>query len=75
MELSEQWINTVYNITEKKNKLEILLNIHQLKELEVDTELVSNLANLSKNCNNYSQFVEKANAFLVDSYSKKKKTY
>ena len=70
MELSEQWINTVYNFTEKKNKLEILLNIHQLKELEVDTELVSNLATLSKICNNYSQFVEEANAFLVDSYSK-----
>ena len=29
--------NTVYNITEKNNKLKILLNDQQLKSLNVDT--------------------------------------
>ena len=34
--------NTVYNITEKNNKLEILLT-KQLEELGVDTEIVPNI--------------------------------
>ena len=47
--LPEKWMmgvtslevyNTVYNITEKNNKLQILLTKQQLEEHRVDTELV-----------------------------------
>ena len=38
--------NTVYNITEKNNKLKILLTKQQLEEQRVDTELVPNIKNL-----------------------------
>ena len=46
--LNEKWImgvtslevyNTVYNITNSNNKLEIVLNDQQLKELKLDSEL------------------------------------
>ena len=49
LELPEQWMmgvtslekyNTVYNITEKNNKLKILLRKDQLDPIGLDTELV-----------------------------------
>ena len=52
LELPEKWMmgvtslevyNTVYNITEKNNKLKILLKDEQLKSLNVDTQLVMNV--------------------------------
>ena len=52
LELPEKWMmgvtslevyNTVYNITEKKNKLEILPAKQQLEKHRVDTELVPNI--------------------------------
>ena len=57
LELPEQWMmgvtslevyNTVYNITEKNNKLKILLKDEQLKSLNVDTQLVMNVVYLYK---------------------------
>ena len=52
LELPEKWMmgvtslevyNTVYNITEKNNKLESHLTKQQLEEHKVDTELVPNM--------------------------------
>ena len=57
LDLPEQWMmeitslevyNTVYNITEKNNKLKILLNDQQLKSLNIDTQLVMNVEYLFK---------------------------
>ena len=57
LDLPEQWMmrvtslevyNTVYNITEKNNKLKILLEDEQLKSLNVDTQLVMNVEYLYK---------------------------
>ena len=60
--------NTVYNITEKNNKLQILLNDEQLKPLNVDTQLVLNVEYLYKISD-----IKKINTFMVDSYSENKK--
>ena len=77
LDLPEQWMmgvtslevyKTVYNITEKNNKLKILLKDEQLKSLNVDTQLVMNVEYLYKISN-----VEKINTVMVDSYSKNKK--
>ena len=55
LKLPEKWMmgvtslevyNTVYNITEKNNKLENLPSKQQLEEHRVDTELVPNIKNL-----------------------------
>ena len=52
LELPEKWMmgvtslevyNTVFNITEKNNKLDILKTKQQLEEHRVDTELVPNI--------------------------------
>ena len=78
LDLPEQWMmgvaslevyNTVYNITEKNNRLKILLKDEQLKSLNVDTQLVMNVEYLYKAFDN----IEKINYFIVDSYSKNKK--
>ena len=48
--------NIVYNNTQKKNKLEILLKDEQLKSLNIDTQLVMNGEYLYKTSGN----IEKA---------------
>ena len=77
LELPEKWMmgvtslevyNTVYNITEKNNKLKILLKDEQLKSLNVDIQLVMNVEYFYKISD-----VKKINNFIVDSYSKNKK--
>ena len=83
LELPEQWMmgvtslevyNTVYNITEKNNKLKILLKDEQLKSLNVDTQLVMNVEYLYKISDMQSTSgIEKIHNFIVDSYSKNKK--
>ena len=60
--------NTVYNITDKNNKLKILLKDEQLKSLNVDTQLVMNVEYLYKISD-----VKKINTFMADSYTKNKK--
>ena len=63
--------NTIYNITEKNNTLEILLTKQKLEEHGIDTELVPN----RKNCMNLSDdlYIEKTYTFITNSYSRKKK--
>ena len=83
LDLPEQWMmgvtslevyNTVYNITEKNNKLKILLKDEQLKSLNVDTQLVMNVKYLYKLSDMQSTSgIGKINNFIVDSYSKNKK--
>ena len=67
--------NTVYNITEKNNKLQILLKYKQLHALELDTGVVPNIKLLFEtydfeNNKLYYEFIEKANIFLTTSYKK-----
>ena len=78
--LNEKWMmgvtslevyNTVYNITNSNNKIEIILNEQQLEEHRVDTELVSNIRKLYETSDD--KFIEKTNTLITDSYSKKKK--
>ena len=54
LQLNEKWMlgvtslevyETVYNITEKKNKLQYLLKYEQLDALEFDTGVVPNIKN------------------------------
>ena len=87
--LPEKWMmgvtslevyNTVYNITEKNNKLQIILNDQQFKELNLDSGLLLFVEDLyvtyfSKpyTPSEYNEFVEKANKLITNSYSKKKK--
>ena len=68
--------NTVYNITEKNNKLQILLKFKQLDALELDTGVVPNIKNLYEtydleNDKLYYEFIEKAKIFLTASYKKR----
>ena len=78
LELPEKWTmgvtslevyNTVYNITEKNNKLEILLTKQQREERRVDTELVPNIKNFYEASDD--KFIEKTNALITNSYTKK----
>ena len=78
--LPEKWMmgvtnlevyNTVYNITEKNNKLEILLTKQQLEEHRVDTELVPKIKDLYETSDD--KFIEKTNTLITKSYTKKKK--
>ena len=80
LELPEKWMmgvtslevyNTVYSITEKNNKLEILLTKQQLEEQRVDTELVPKIKNSYEASDD--KFIEKTNALITNSYTKKKK--
>ena len=80
----EQWMmgvtslevyNTVNNITEKNNKLQILLKYEQLDALEFDTGVVPNIKKLFEtyaleNNKLYYEFLEKANIFSTTSYKK-----
>ena len=87
--LNEKWMmgvtslevyNTVYNITEKNNKLQIILNDQQLKELNLDSGLILFVEDLYVTYfgkpytpSEYNEFVEKANKLITNSYSKKNK--
>ena len=87
--LNEKWMmgvtslevyNTVYNITEKNNKLQIILNDQQLKELNFDSGLILFVEDLyvtyfgkPYTLSEYNEFVEKANKLITNSYSKKNK--
>ena len=83
LDLPEQWMmgvtslevyNTVYNITEKNNKLKILLRKDQLDILELDTELVKKVEYLYKTSDNKGiSNIEKINKLIVDNYKNKKK--
>ena len=80
--LNEKWMmgvkslevyNTVYNITNSNNKLEIVLNDQQLDALEFDTGVVSNIKKLYEtydleNNKLYYEIIEKANIYLLTSY-------
>ena len=75
--LNEKWMmgvtslevyNTVYNITNSNNKLQIILNDRQLDALEFDTGVVPNIKKLFEtydleNNKLYYEFIEKANIF------------
>ena len=55
--------NTVYNITEKYNKLQMFLKFEQLDALELDTGVVSNIKKLYETCDLenkklYYEFIE-----------------
>ena len=72
--------NTVYNITEKNNKLQIILNDQQLKELNLDSGLILFVEDLYVTFfgkpytpSEYNEIVEKANKLITNSYSKKNK--
>ena len=86
LQLNEKWMmgvtslevyNTVYKITEKNNKLQILLKYDQLDALEFDTGVVPNIKKLyetydSENNKLYYEFIEKANIILLTSYKKRR---
>ena len=78
LNLEEKWMmgvtslevyNTLYNITEKNNKLQILLRYEQFDALEFDTGVVLNIKKkLYETCDLendklYYEFIEKANIF------------
>ena len=86
LQLIEKWImgvtslevyNTVYNITNTNNKQEIVLNDQQLKELNLDSELLVFVEDLFKyyfvKPYKYNEFIKKVNKLITNSYSKKKK--
>ena len=65
--------NTVYNITNSYNKLEIVLNDQQLKERNLDSELLVFVEDLYKSYfvkpYKYSEFIEKVSKLITNSYS------
>ena len=69
--------NTVYNITNSNNKLEIVLNDQQLKELNLVSELLVFVEDLYKayfvKPFKYNEIIEKVDKLITKSYSKKKK--
>ena len=86
LELPEKWMmgvtslevyNTVNNITNSNIKLEIVLNDQQLKEFNLDCELLVFVGDLYKSYfvkpYKYNEFIEKINKLITNSYSKKKK--
>ena len=62
---------TVYNTSPVNSKLGILLKEQQLKSYNIDTQLAMNVECLYKTSD--KDFVEKANKFATDRYSKNKK--
>ena len=84
LNLVEKWMmgvtslevyNIVYNITEKNNKLQILLKYEQLEALEFDTGVVVNIKKLYEtydleNNKLYYELIEKANIFSTTSFKK-----
>ena len=84
--LNEKWMmgvtslevyNTVYNITNSNNKLQIILNDRQLDALEFDTGVVPNIKKLFETYNLennklYYEFIEKANIYLLTSFKKRR---
>ena len=86
LNLNEQWMmgvtrlevyNTVYNITNSNNKLEMILNDQQLEELNLDSELLMFVEDSYKSYfvkpYKYSEFIEKGNKLITNSYSKNMK--
>ena len=86
LQLNEKWMmgvtklevyNTVCNITNSDNKLEIVLNDQQLKELNLDSELLVFVEDLYKSYfvkpYKYSEYSGKVIKFITNSYSIKKK--
>ena len=86
LQLNEIWMmgvtslevyNTVYNITNSNNKLEMVLNDQQLKELNLDSELLVFVEDFCKSYfvkpNKNNGFIEKVNKLITNSYFKKKK--
>ena len=71
--------NTVCNITEKNNKFEIRLTLQDVKPLNVDTGLLTNVYDYFRKFHgtstqaSYNDYVEKINKLMFDSYSKDKK--
>ena len=86
LQLNEKWMigvtclevyNTVYNITEKNNKLQILLKYEQLDALEFDTGVVPHIKKLYEtydleNNKLYYELIEKANIFSTTSLKKRR---
>ena len=79
LHLNEKWMmgvtslevyNTVYNVIEKINKLEILLT-KQLEKHRIDTELVTNIKSLYETSDD--KFIKKTNKLITNNYSEKKK--
>ena len=69
--------NTVYNITNSNNKLEIVLNDQQLEELNLESELLLFVEDLYKSLfvkpYKYSEFIEKVRKLITNNFFKKKK--
>ena len=82
LELPEKWMmgvtslevyNTVFNITEKNNKLKILLRKDQLDTLGLDIGLVKKVEYLYKTSDNEGiSNIEKINKLTVNIYKKKR---
>ena len=86
LQLNEKWMmgvtslevyNTVYNITNSNNKLEIVLNDQQIKELNLGSELIVFAEDLYRayfvKPYKYREFIEKVNKLINNSYFEKKK--
>ena len=78
LQLPEQWMmgvtclevyNTVYNITDINNKLEIHLTGQQLKEHGIETEVVPNTNEVYETADN--KIVEKTNTIITNSKNPK----
>ena len=86
LHLNEKWMmgvtslevcNTVYNITEKNNKVQFLLKYKQLDALELDTGVVPNIKKIYEtykleNNKLHTEIIEKAKIFLTTSYKKRR---
>ena len=67
---------TFFKIISSNNKLEIVLNDQQLRELNLDSELIVFVEDLYKSyfvkSYKYNEFIEKVNKLITNSYSKKR---